>query len=190
MSLAAALVEFQSKVPAIPKNKVAKIPTKSGPGYSYNYADLSDIWDAIRAPLKECGLAVTQGLSPGGLTTKIWHTSGETYEERVEFDTTNRTPQEAGSVITYYRRYALTAMLGISTEEDDDGKSVSTPRAATRPPKLSALETAKAELREAMASAGLSDEQMADYIWVGTATDADIDKIRGAAAVLRMGKAV
>ena len=50
-SLAEALVAFQASVPTIPKNRTAKIPTKNGGSYSYSYADLTDILEAIRQPL-------------------------------------------------------------------------------------------------------------------------------------------
>ena len=38
-------------------------------------------------------------------------------------------PQKLGSLITYYKRYQLQALLGISTaDEDDDGNLVSAPQ--------------------------------------------------------------
>lgn len=127
MELAKALVKFQSVVPVIPKNQTAKIPMKAGGSYSYKYADLADIWEAIRKPLKECGLAVTQMLGELNgddvIYTKIWHESGEVEEKPFRIPTNGKTPQEVGSVVTYYKRYALGAALGISTEEDDDGKA-------------------------------------------------------------------
>lgn len=126
-NLASALVKFQSVVPVIPKNQTAKIPMKSGGSYSYNYADLADIWEAIRKPLKDNGLAVTQMLKSTDTTdfivTKIWFENGETEKEEFAIPTGGKSPQEVGSVITYYKRYALGAALGISTEEDDDGAS-------------------------------------------------------------------
>jgi ERF superfamily len=131
--LAAALVGFQSEVAAIPKNRTAIIPTKSGKSYSYRYADLADTWAAIRVPLRNNGLAVTQKLSGGrdgwmGLTTTVWHTSGETDSDTVDVPIKDRTPQEIGSQITYYKRYTLSALLGIATEDDDDGASASARR--------------------------------------------------------------
>lgn len=142
--LAEALVEFQSKVPVIPKNHTAKIKTKTGSDYQYSYADLADMWEAIRTPLKDCGLAVTQHLVGGsdgytGIKTKIWHKSGETDESTVDVPTGEKSAQEVGSQITYYKRYSLSSALGISTEEDDDGeagnsKPVSKPRASENKP--------------------------------------------------------
>lgn len=140
-NLAPALVKFQSDVPTIAKNQTAQIAMKNGGSYSYKYADLSDIWEAIRKPLKDNGLAVTQFLVGGsdghtGIKTTIWHESGESVSETVDVPTGNKTAQEVGSQITYYKRYALGASLGISTEEDDDGKAGNsksdvTPRAST-----------------------------------------------------------
>lgn len=127
-SLAKGLVHFQQNVPAIEKKQTAKIPMKSGSSYSYQYADLGDIWEAIRKPLAEAGLAVTQALEGGSdghttMRTIIWHECGEKNESAIDVPTQGKTPQEAGSLFTYYKRYALSAALGISTEEDDDATS-------------------------------------------------------------------
>lgn len=124
--IAAALVAFQGEVPVIPKNRVAKIPTKTGGSYSYKYADLSDIWDAIRGPLRMNGLAVTQQLcgpvgSPEvGITTTIWHESGQCDSSTIYVSSAGKNPQEVGSLLTYFKRYALSAALGISVDDDDD----------------------------------------------------------------------
>ena len=125
--LAAALVAFQGEVPVIPKNRTAKIPTKTG-SYSYQYADLSDMWDAIREPLRKNGLAVLQPLTHAAATnmaikTIIVHESGQSLSETFEFTVAGRSPQEIGSLVTYMKRYALSAALGISTDDDDDGNT-------------------------------------------------------------------
>jgi hypothetical protein len=132
-NLAAALVAFQASAPSINKGRTALIPTKSGGSYSYKYADLSDIWDAIREPLKANDLAVTQSLTGGssgfmGIRTTVWHKSGQCVSDTVELAINSRTPQEVGSQVTYFKRYALSALLGLSTEEDDDGAAASRPR--------------------------------------------------------------
>lgn len=124
-SLAAALVAFQAIVPVIAKNKTAVVPMRSGGKYTYKYADLADILAAIRQPLAQCGLAVTQGLTSAsqgkvGIKTTVWHARGDTYAETVEFSVSDK-PQEIGSAISYFKRYALSATLAISTDEDDDG---------------------------------------------------------------------
>ena len=133
--LAAALVEFQGCVPPIKKTRTANMGT-----YSYKYADISDIREAIREPLKSSGLAVTQSLNGGGesgymtITTKVWHKSGQAQSSTIEFAIGKRTPQEVGSHLTYYKRYALSSELGLSTEEDDDGAAASRPERANGKP--------------------------------------------------------
>lgn len=128
--LAKALVAFQAEVPAIEKKRTANIPTKSGGSYSYKYADLADIWDTVRAPLAKHKLAATQMLVGGsdgftGIQTTVWHESGQCISGVIDVPTQGKTPQEAGSLFTYYKRYALGAALGISTEDDDDGNAAS-----------------------------------------------------------------
>jgi hypothetical protein len=127
--LAAALVQFQGQVKTIPKNRTAKIPTKTGGSYSYKYADLADTWEVIREPLKDNGLAVLQMLSGGqtgwmGITTTVVHTSGATHGATVDINIAGRSPQEVGSQITYYKRYTLSAALGLDTDEDNDAAGV------------------------------------------------------------------
>ena len=188
--LAAALVAFQGDVPTIPKNREAKIPTKSGGSYSYRYADLTDIWDAIRGPLKKNGLAVTQTLKGGstgfmGIRTTVWHSSGQHLTDVVEVRTEGKTPQEVGSLVTYYKRYALSAALGIATDEDDDGAAASAAPPVKSKSSVKTLEAAKQELRDAIAKSGVDGN---DYKWVAGATVEDIEKIRGIAAALNLGK--
>lgn len=199
--LAAALVDFQAAVPVIPKNKTASISTRSGGSYSYSYADLADIWEVIRKPLKDHGLAVTQALCGGsdgwlGIQTTVWHKSGQSFGETVEVPVDDRTAQEVGSQITYFKRYALAAILGISTEEDDDGKVASTRKPPAKKPTKSAakptLEQVKADLRseikrvEAESGQRISDQ----YFWVKNATDDDIPRILGMVEALKLGKVV
>ena len=145
-NIAKSLVEFQRKVPAIPKKRTAKVPTKSGGEYSYKYADLSDILAAISEPLAAQGLAVSQSAFNGeggvGVTTVLLHTSGEQINaDPLVMPLQGATAQAIGSAITYARRYALCSILGISAEEDDDGK-LATDHGKTTPPAHTAPQTA------------------------------------------------
>jgi hypothetical protein len=166
-SLAAALVKFQSVVPVIPKSNTANIPTKAGGSYSYKYADLADIWEAIRKPLADNELAVTQSLNGGAdgyttIETTIWHKSGQHVARSLEVPTADKTPQEAGSLFTYYKRYALSAALGISTEEDDDAQSSNT--APTAPVKASANKPASEKQKSMIAA--LAHKVGKDNEWI------------------------
>lgn len=124
VELATALVAAIADMPDISKGKKAKVEMKGGGSYSYNYADLGDVLTAVRAVLSKHGLAVVQdvtGLQGGmiGVSTILTHKNGG----RMIFGPlpmpTGSTPQALGSAITYARRYALLAALGIATEDDD-----------------------------------------------------------------------
>lgn len=119
--LAKALSNMQGNVGAVFKNKTAKIPTKSGSTYSYSYADLAGIWDCIRKPLMENGLALTQTFNDSMLVTLLMHSSGQWLKSSLPLSCMGAKPQDLGSEITYLRRYALTSILGISADDDDDG---------------------------------------------------------------------
>lgn len=121
-----AIARAKAKFPVIEKTRVAEVPMKSGGKYSYSYADLADINSAITKPLSEEGLAVLQpmGVINGDhfVLTLITHKSGQWLQSsyRIDIDP-DMGEQIKGSAITYSRRYALCATLGIVAEEDDDG---------------------------------------------------------------------
>ena len=124
--LADALCKAQAEFPTIPKLHQAKIPTKNGGEYRYNYADLSDTVDAARPVLEKHGLAVAQMPGFDGhdlLSTRVMHSSGQWIEDDMRLFLTADSPQAQGSAITYARRYAYCAALGIVADEDDDGAS-------------------------------------------------------------------
>lgn len=119
--LATALCSFQGAVEKIKK-------ASTNPFFKSKYANLSDILDVIREPLSQNGLSFVQ--FPRGkyeLTTMLMHTSGEWISESYEMQPTKHDPQGAGSVITYQRRYALGAILGLNIDEDDDANKASQP---------------------------------------------------------------
>lgn len=124
--LTKALTKFQKTVPKITKNKTATVPMKNGGQYSYKYADLASIWDAIRTNLSDNGLAVIQSptvqQTDPALTTVLMHESGEWVEDTMPLKITQDSPQGQGSAITYARRYALCSMLGIVADDDTDAQ--------------------------------------------------------------------
>jgi len=125
--LAVALCKFQGAVEKIKK-------TTTNPFFHSKYANLADILDVIREPLSESGLSFVQ--FPKGqceLETMLMHISGEWMSETYEMKPTKNDPQGLGSVITYQRRYALGAILGLNIDEDDDGNSASAKPKITTP---------------------------------------------------------
>lgn len=122
-TIGAAMLNFQSEVTKITKSA-------KNPFFKSTYAPLPDILEAIMPVLQKHGLVVMQ--FPKGqneLETLILHpASGEFMSESYYMKPAKEDPQAYGSVITYQRRYALGAILGLNIDEDDDGNKASTPQ--------------------------------------------------------------
>lgn len=103
-----------------------KVIHKGTKGYGYSYADLPAIFEVIMPILKKYNLGFTQLIDGTELRTILFHTkTGDTIEscaaipQDVEMKGMN-TFQVYGSAITYFRRYALSSLLGIITDKDND----------------------------------------------------------------------
>lgn len=121
--LAAALAAAQASIRPAAKDK-------ENPHFRSRYADLSAVWEACRGPLTANGLSVVQTPSDveGGriaLTTTLLHRSGQWLRSTFSVAPTKSDPQGIGSALTYARRYALAAMVGVVADEDDDGNAAS-----------------------------------------------------------------
>ena len=122
--LAEALASAQAEMNPAKKNA-------TNPHFRSTYADLASLHDASRAALGKHGLAVVQlpGRRDDGtttVTTMLMHASGEFIGDESGVRLSAETAQAAGSVISYLRRYAYAAVLGLSAE-DDDGAAASQP---------------------------------------------------------------
>ena len=118
-NLLKSLAAFQNEVPTIHEE------TK---GYNYTYSNLNTIFKIIKPLLNKHGLGFTQLLNGTKLKTIIFHIdSGEMLESEAEIPqdvklNSMNTFQVMGSAITYYRRYSLSAALGLITDKDIDAK--------------------------------------------------------------------
>jgi hypothetical protein len=142
-AFAQALARVQMTMPKIGKSNTATVPTKAGGSYTYKYADLADIFEKVMPLLAANGLAwiATPTLSHGDafvLRYALLHKDG--HREAGEYPLphpSSGTPQSIGSAITYARRYAFCAMVGVVADVDDDGKAAAQPlprpRQATKP---------------------------------------------------------
>ena len=112
-----ALANFQQEVPVI---------HKATQGYGYSYSDLTAIFKVINPLLKKHSLGFTQLVGDGAVKTIVFHV-----ESSESIETTTTIPQGVslkgmndfqvlGSAITYIRRYAISAMLGLITDKDLD----------------------------------------------------------------------
>lgn len=125
------------------------------PHFQSKYAKLEDVIDATYEHLHANNLAITQVIKIHEdlnndpymlLNTQLRHTSGEVLQSDYILNPKDATnPQQMGSAITYARRYALLAMLGLAPE-DDDGNAASSDdsvkKTATSKPVASATKNA------------------------------------------------
>jgi hypothetical protein len=149
-SLTEALCAVQADLPKI--KKADKADTGK---FSYTYASLTDVNDAILPLLAKHGLAFaccptvdSQGFV---LRWELRHTSGETLEGSWPLPDSGGA-QAQGSAVTYGRRYCLLAVTGAAPDDDDDGAAATVQ--ATRPVDLTVLN----ELIDVAVDAGIEKD--------------------------------
>lgn len=122
----------------------------TNPHFRSKFTSLDNIIETIRAPLTSCGLSFAQLPDGDGLTTILVHTSGEWMKATANLKLAKEDPQGQGSAYTYARRYVLSAVLGLSTDEDDDGNEASKPSVTAQKPTTATKpsDTKKARIKE------------------------------------------
>jgi hypothetical protein len=114
--LAAALSKAQASITGALKDS-------ANPFFKSKYADLASCWDACRKQLTDNGLSVIQTtdivLDTVVVRTTLAHSSGQWVSGILPVKAKDDGPQAQGSGITYARRYALAAMVGLAQIDDD-----------------------------------------------------------------------
>lgn len=125
--LAAALAKAQGQIEGAKKSS-------SNPFFKSKYADLAECWNTCREALTANGISVIQmpeEINENGrlnITTMLAHSSGQYIFSTLTMTVTKLDPQAIGSAITYGRRYALAAMVGLAQEDDDGEKAMARPK--------------------------------------------------------------
>lgn len=101
------------------------IKDATNPAFRSKYADLTAVWDAVRGPLSGHGIAVVQEaitVEDGvAVITRLIHSSGQWLEfGPLTVPVAKRDAHGVGSATSYAKRYALSAAVGVVSEEDDD----------------------------------------------------------------------
>lgn len=121
-TLLESLVNAQAEFVTLPKDKN---------GYNYKYTDLDTVISTVKPILAKYKLGFTQSLTTlengkWAITTRIFSSSGEWIEDTTAMPDVSlakgNAAQNLGAAITYMKRYTLCSMLGISSDEDPDGK--------------------------------------------------------------------
>jgi hypothetical protein len=130
----------------------------NNPFFKSKYADLASVWEACREPLAANGLSVVQmpcNDTPDSvaLETILMHTSGQWISSVFSMPVSKHDAQAVGSAITYARRYALAAVVGIAPEDDDgnlaSGKSETAKPAYSKP--VAVIKESVAVIKETVA---------------------------------------
>ena len=113
-----AIADFQQEAPVL---------LRDTDGYGYKYVTFDHIVAQIKPLLKKFNLGFSQIVEGRGLTTIIFHTeSGDSMEGTAEIPDIDMKSmnkyQSFGAGITYFRRYALTSMLGLLSDKDVDAQ--------------------------------------------------------------------
>lgn len=129
-AMARALAKFQAECPAIPRVATADVRKNGQKVYDYTFAPYDQIVRVIREPLANNGLSYRHDVKVESgqvtVTCTLQHDDGATRTSTFEGPTDTsggKNPLQAvGSSQSYGKRYTVTNVLGLATEEDDDGK--------------------------------------------------------------------
>lgn len=123
--LATALAKCQGEMGPAIKDSV-------NPHFKSKFATLYSIWEACREPLSKNGLSIVQTMvylnEKLCLTTKLLHSSGQWISSTTPVISAKQDAQGIGSALTYFKRYSLSALLGICTADEDDDAEASMPK--------------------------------------------------------------
>ena len=121
------LVKAQAEFPTLPKDK---------DGYNYKYSDLDTVISTLRPILAKHNIGFVQTLTTlesgkWAITTRLFNNAGEWLEDTSPLPDVSlakgNAAQNIGAAITYMKRYTLCAFLGVSSDEDPDGKPEGNP---------------------------------------------------------------
>lgn len=127
-NFAEAFVKFQAEITDPKLDASTDYVTKTGKKINFKYASLPEILKTVRPVLTKNGISIIQEPKTENNTVKITtiliHKSGEWVEfEPIEMKAASALAQEIGSAITYGRRYNISSVLGLGSEDDDDGNA-------------------------------------------------------------------
>jgi len=111
--------------------KDLKHAKKDDKGAFGKYADLATVYEVIRKPLVENGFSYIHSLTTQEdgthfVDTLLMHETGGTFKTSLPLIINKRDMQGLGSAITYAKRYGISMIVGLASEEDDEGKGAGT----------------------------------------------------------------
>lgn len=132
--LFAALAKAQAEFEPIEKNRAVEIRPRDKAPYSFRYADLQEILAKTRKALTANGLALFQLVEDGVLRCVLAHQDGGSLASSLALPTSMREmhdPKALGALISYLRRYQVSAILGVAADDDLDEDGTAAGEATT-----------------------------------------------------------
>lgn len=187
-TLAEALCAAQGQMQNPKKDKTAKVRTRTGGEYTYNYTTLDAVLDVVRPALNENGVFLSQRseVAENGMLLQTAVMYGDSVQvldvTPYQYDSD---PQEFGKRETYARRYSLLKAFGLVGDDDTDGDTGS---GGTTPPSPCATAKRKpddkrkkmlariAQLKAKLMERGLTEEGLDAYLPARYKVDS-IDKL-------------
>lgn len=116
----------------------------TNPFFKSSYSDLTSIVSASRPSLTKNGLAIIQRVKTNNdnkmyLLTRLCHSSGQWIESNMIINPPKSDIQAIGSYITYLRRYNWASIVGVVSDDDDDGNKAVENHNNTKNPKYLTL---------------------------------------------------
>jgi len=108
---------------AFHKTKPVAVMDSVNPAFKSDYASISSVTAVIHKAAKY-GLTVTQLIGTESVTTMLCHESGQFISTETCIIRTRDNVHGFMSGVTYARRYAAAAILGIAFGKDDDGNAM------------------------------------------------------------------
>lgn len=130
-------IQVKSQIKQPKRTHTVKVVTQKGRNYSYKYADLADVDKAVmdacrQVKDKDGNAAFAYYFDIANSSQGVWvqtvmvDTSGaQMITNKVWFSNTkSEDAQKTASLISYAKRYSLSAAFGIASEDDDDAQSL------------------------------------------------------------------
>lgn len=157
--IATALSEFQRNLENPKRDRTVTVKHKdSNKSYKFSYTTFDKLTDYLRPKCAEHGLSFYQGpieTARGfAIETYVLHVSGQWIASVLPVPFAGGGMQALGSAVSYCRRYALAAILGVASEDDDDGRGAEARGARN----ITALKNSMRELDRAIRAATSQEE--------------------------------
>jgi hypothetical protein len=165
------------------KDREVTVKMKTGGTYKFSYATMAAMVEADKPILAKHGLGFVQFVQDGCLVTRIIHESGEQMDCPLPMPNLPNAPQEAGSIITYFKRYSYSAAFGRVADEEDDA-NIAEGNGYTPRQQSTVSEEQLHKLQDKANAVGADLQRFCNYFGIGSLKDVPADKFNAAMTAL------